>query len=1013
MKNLNPIGTLLISFLFLMPPLLTAQNYSKVFLQKQHRMLDCKKMDVNHENFFSTYREKMGLSVESEMRLEKNILGSNEYEHFKYQQFYKNIPVYRSAYTLHSKNGKVQLASGYYLPKIELSILPALGEASAVESAIQAMGASYYTFNDPSISDFQKTEKPGAELVIVDAAYPQASEVYVLAYKVHLSSTQPLDKKELLIDAHTGKLLFDLPLMHKQSVPATVQTKFYGEQTITVDSVAPNEFYLRDPSRNNNTTRHVDGYVWRDNDNTWNLANENEDEVALDAHYCTEKFHDYLIEKFNWNGLDGNGVPMNAVVKLGNTINAFWNGEAAHFFDGDCHHGPLTTLEVVAHEFAHGLTQYTSDLVYSSESGAINESMSDIFGKALEFHVEPQNFSWDLGHSFIETIYPESFRSFTNPNDREHPKFYRGEYWFDGGGVHTNSSVGNHWFYNLVVGGSGNNEIGEPYDITGIGWEDAMQIVFKTQTTYLAPNSTYNDYFNFSLMAAEEIFGANATQIDQVREAWKVVGLPAETASIENDLSVGFNQRFQNTCIDGGFHELGVTVSNNGAQDYDPVQGEATVTISYNGEDRVITLMDTILAGEVVEIIVDDFIFFDMEGFAFIQGQLFWQNDEEFMNNSAFAFVDNLIIQGRDLEIFTTFSPRNCFNNKHIVNFNLINQSCNSLDEGTKIEVLLRNSNAGFQWNNTYVLEADLGSGNRVTFTEEIELEVGEYESEVSLADDQNANNNFSTDVILGRETITENYTNPFDTDDIYFVKSDPFSNIIQNYDGNNTLVFSGDNGISTRIHCPEAEDNLESNGSYVKSITTCVNFSEYENTKLSFDLTQYRNDMDVEYEELLEVASVFKMLWRTETNELEEVFFNLEEGVTTNFEFELPAYFKGEVMFESYAGTGDVFSQNALDFDVNLLDNVIIEEVLVSTRDFKEIPVTISPNPSSGTFIIEHPEVPKSMDLYSIHGQFIKHFDSPFTLDKLDLSSHSNGIYLLTIDYGDLGKTTKRLVKQ
>jgi Zn-dependent metalloprotease len=425
----NPYKTFLFLAISFFTLNLQAQQrgLSKTVLQKNNRMIECEKKAINADDFFDTYGNEMGLSSFDEMRLQKTITGSNGYEHLKYQQFHQGVLVEGSAYTLHLKNGKVKSASGYYLPLINLNVEPSISEKEALNNAMQEMGAIYYNFNDPTLKTDRLSDAPTPKLVIMDAAYPKASEQYVLAYRVRLTSTQPLDKKDVFIHANYGQKIIDLPRMHHQAVPATVQTKFYGEQTIMVDSVAPKEFYLRDPTRNNNSTRHIDGYVWKDDDNTWELANENEDEVALDAHYCGQEFHDYLIEKFNWSGLDGNGEPMHSVVKLGNTVNAFWDGEAAHFYDGGCHHFPLTTLEVVAHEFTHGLTDYTSDLVYSSESGAINESMSDIFGKALEYHVQPNEFSWDLGHSFLETPYVESFRSFTNPNDREHPKFYNGE----------------------------------------------------------------------------------------------------------------------------------------------------------------------------------------------------------------------------------------------------------------------------------------------------------------------------------------------------------------------------------------------------------------------------------------------------------------------------------------------------------------------------------------------------------------------------------------------------------
>ena len=173
----------------------------------------------------------------------------------------------------------------------------------------------------------------------------------------------------------------------------------------------------------------------------------------------------------------------------------------------------------------HGITDFTSDLIYSDESGAINESMSDIFAKGLEFFEDPDNFEWTIGHSFLETEFAEPFRSFVDPNLFRHPKMYNGQFWYDGGGVHTNSSVGNHWFYLLVNGGSAMNEAGVEYDIQGIGMNKALQIVFLTQTSALTPNSTYSFYNESSTIVAEELYGIGSTEALNVLEAWKAVGV--------------------------------------------------------------------------------------------------------------------------------------------------------------------------------------------------------------------------------------------------------------------------------------------------------------------------------------------------------------------------------------------------------------------------------------------------------------------------------------------------------
>jgi Zn-dependent metalloprotease len=186
-----------------------------------------------------------------------------------------------------------------------------------------------------------------------------------------------------------------------------------------------------------------------------------------------------MLADYNWQGLDGLGKALNVHVQMGNSANAFWDGKSASFTDGDCNYGPLTTLEVVGHEFTHGMIEYTSGLVYSSESGAINESLADMFGKMLERKSDPANFSWDLGHSVLLDPTTKPFRMMADPNALGMPAFYKGLYWEDFNEVHTNSSIGNLWFSMLVDGKQGTNELGVNYNVPGLGMDKAGQIVFE------------------------------------------------------------------------------------------------------------------------------------------------------------------------------------------------------------------------------------------------------------------------------------------------------------------------------------------------------------------------------------------------------------------------------------------------------------------------------------------------------------------------------------------------------
>ncbi|WP_167768865.1 M4 family metallopeptidase [Nocardia sp. CS682] len=186
---------------------------------------------------------------------------------------------------------------------------------------------------------------------------------------------------------------------------------------------------------------------------------------------------------------DGKGKALRATVRLCTTTacpyqNAFWSGSYMAYGSG------LTTEDITGHELTHGVTQHTNGLVYRNEPGAINESMSDIFGE-LTFLVNTSNpcntaaNRWKLGAcSSIGVI-----RDMKNPNAYQDPDTYRGRYWYtgtgDSGGVHINSGVGNKTAQLMVDGGSLNS-----VNVTAIGLEKTAALYWTTQTL-LTSNSNY------------------------------------------------------------------------------------------------------------------------------------------------------------------------------------------------------------------------------------------------------------------------------------------------------------------------------------------------------------------------------------------------------------------------------------------------------------------------------------------------------------------------------------------
>jgi Zn-dependent metalloprotease len=194
--------------------------------------------------------------------------------------------------------------------------------------------------------------------------------------------------------------------------------------------------------------------------------------------------------------------------------------------------GPLTSLDIGAHEIGHGITEFAGGLIYQGESGALNESFSDIFGELVENYSRGTN-DWLLGADIILDG-SDPLRNMAEPNlgiFLPSADTYMGDFWlstsdgFDNGGVHFNSGVQNKWFYLMVEGEVGTNDNGDNYNVTGMGVDDAAAIAYHNLTTYLTPGSTFQDAREGAVQSAKDLFGTCSTHVTTTREAWRAVGV--------------------------------------------------------------------------------------------------------------------------------------------------------------------------------------------------------------------------------------------------------------------------------------------------------------------------------------------------------------------------------------------------------------------------------------------------------------------------------------------------------
>jgi len=369
-----------------------------------------------------------------------------------------------------------------------------------------------------------------------------------LAYKFDVYASEPVSRQEVYVDAKTGKVLGTNALILETNAPGTAVTAYSGNQAIVADQVSATSYRLRETGRNGGTavetynlkqgTNYSRATDFTDTDNTWNNVNTSLDQYATDAHWGAEKTVDYLKAQFNRNSIDNNHFAIKSYVHYSrNYFNAFWDGSRMTYGDGSSTNGnkPLTALDVCAHEIGHGMTSKTANLVYQKESGALNEAFSDILGNSVEFWARPTKASWKLGEDFNYVI-----RDMANPNAYGDPDTYGGTYWVnpnctpsstnDYCGVHTNSGVLNFWYYLLVNGGSGTNDKGFAYNVTGVGLDKAAQIAYRTLTTYLTSTSTYANARTYSLQAAADLYGAGSAEVTQTTNAWNAVGVGGGTS---------------------------------------------------------------------------------------------------------------------------------------------------------------------------------------------------------------------------------------------------------------------------------------------------------------------------------------------------------------------------------------------------------------------------------------------------------------------------------------------------
>ncbi len=403
-------------------PILYAQQGDTLFIQRgkkgkiefaRFKENESTNRKMKNDTVFLKYTLKV--KKEDGFRLKSETIDDLGITHRKFQQYYKGIKVDNAEYLLHGKNGNIDVINGDFQDIDIQSVSPAITERQALGKALKYVGAKKYKWEDPAMEKFIKqhtnnpnaTYNPKGELVIAKDCI-SGNNSFKLSWQFTISSLEPDNEQMIFVDASNGEIIRNISLISDINTTSTAQTRYSNTQTITTDSYS-NSFRLyesrRTTSVNNNVTIRtlncLNGTNYANateflNINTnwtqggWSTFAQNQ--VALDAHWGTEKVLDYWSSIHNRNSLNGAGLSITNYVHYNvGWDNAQWDGNnnVMRYGDGTTFN-PLTSLDIIAHEIGHGINKFTANLTSgNTESGALNEGFSDIWAACIKHWAAP------------------------------------------------------------------------------------------------------------------------------------------------------------------------------------------------------------------------------------------------------------------------------------------------------------------------------------------------------------------------------------------------------------------------------------------------------------------------------------------------------------------------------------------------------------------------------------------------------------------------------------------------
>jgi Zn-dependent metalloprotease len=411
---------------------------------------------------------------------------------FRFQQTYQGIPVFGGELVVQlNAANDILMVNGGMLPDIKLDTQAGIDAATAQQAALQVVTAQY-SMNSEAL----KVSTP--ELWIYSPVLFHQDGPTSLVWRMNVTPVDiaPIDEL-VLVDAQSGAVIWNF----NQVDGARNRLTYNLAGSTTSGTLVCDE--------SNPTCSGGDVY-------------------AVGAHVYAGDTYDFYNTFHGRDSIDNAGMTILSFVHYSSGYcNAFWDGYEMVYGDG-CF---LVVDDVVGHEMTHGVTSNESNLVYSYQSGAINESLSDIFGEFIDLWNGKGNDTapvrWLMGEdtSIGAIRNMKDPTTFSDPDRMGSPFYYTGS--SDNGGVHTNSGVGNKAAYLITDGDTFNG-----YTVTGIGIVKAAKIYYEANTNILTSSSQYADLANalyqgcINLVGTNGIVSANCVEVLKATLATEMITAP-------------------------------------------------------------------------------------------------------------------------------------------------------------------------------------------------------------------------------------------------------------------------------------------------------------------------------------------------------------------------------------------------------------------------------------------------------------------------------------------------------